>query len=417
MSDDLTARAPTRIIAGLGLMFIVIAVALALSGPMPTGEQWIAIALLLPLHVIAQHTEFVHGINSSVPTQPVLVGLLLLAPPEVVPLCLVAAVLLSGIRSGGSLLDWGSRFVNGWYSLGPVLVLAIAQPGLLDWHNWWVFLVALAAQFLIDLASAVGFELLMARPPEAILKPLAWNQAVDLCLSVISFCAVVAADGSLWSIPLLAAPIGLIALMIQDRQALATDRRSLDEEVTQVRTEARIDQLTGLGNRRAWTEALTEVEQQLARGDIRRVGVVMADLNNLKLINDSRGHDAGDELLRTMGRLFAAATPDGATSARVGGDEFAMLLPDPGLTGVKDLIVRLEAALAAHPGIDGIALSAAVGGAAHPPALDVAQAVVDADAAALAAKRTHRARRIGDSRLPSPRRHDGERWPIDRTRD
>src|SRR5690606_8839399 len=141
----------------------------------------------------------------------------------------------------------------------------------------------------------------------------------------------------------------LLALLIQDRQALATDRQTLDEEVTAVRTEARIDLLTGLGNRRAWEEALAEAERALSVGTMRRVGVIMADLNDLKRTNDTLGHDAGDDLLRTMGRLFAATAPDGSVTTRIGGDEFALLIPDPGLNGVSEVVHRLEAALAVHP--------------------------------------------------------------------
>lgn len=409
MSPDDTGRPRPGTALFFAFAFATVAVALALIGPRPTGEQWIALALLLPLYVLALRTEFAHGISSSVPTQPFLVGMLLLLPPEIVPLCLAVAHIADGLFTARSVMDWAANAFTGWFCLGPVLVLLIAQPDALGWHNWWIYLAALLAQFILDITAGVGFELLMSRPPEAILRPLLWGQALDVCLSVIAFCAVVAADASLWSIPLLAAPVAMIALMIQDRQALATDRRSLDEEVTQVRSEARVDQLTGLGNRRAWEEGVAEVERRLVVGSIRRVGVVMADLNDLKLINDSRGHDAGDELLRTMGRLFAATAPDGATAARIGGDEFAMLLPDPGLTGVNDVIRRLQAALAAHPGVDGVTLSAAMGGATHPPAADVARAVVDADAAALAAKRNRRDRREGDPRLPSPRRSDGDR--------
>jgi diguanylate cyclase (GGDEF)-like protein len=53
----------------------------------------------------------------------------------------------------------------------------------------------------------------------------------------------------------------------------------------------------------------------------------MIDLDRFKLINDAKGHDVGDEVLRRVARAMVAATPDGAAVTRLGGDEFAVLLP------------------------------------------------------------------------------------------
>ncbi|MDL2345318.1 diguanylate cyclase [Deinococcus sp. MIMF12] len=115
-----------------------------------------------------------------------------------------------------------------------------------------------------------------------------------------------------------------------------------------------IDGLTGLGNRRAFDEALAG---SLARREPMRL--VLIDLNDFKRINDERGHLAGDALLCEVARCLARQIPLPGTTYRLGGDEFAALLP-PSLAPLES---TLEAELA---GLDGGCLRAAVGGAAFP---------------------------------------------------
>jgi diguanylate cyclase len=84
---------------------------------------------------------------------------------------------------------------------------------------------------------------------------------------------------------------------------------------------ARIDELTGLRNRRAFFE---EGEQRFAdRGEDQRIGVIVIDLDGFKEINDTLGHSAGDELLRIVSKRFASKADGRGQIARIGGDEFA----------------------------------------------------------------------------------------------
>ncbi len=94
----------------------------------------------------------------------------------------------------------------------------------------------------------------------------------------------------------------------------------------QLREMAERDALTGLFNLRAFHE-LTEQELHLARLEHRSVSLIVADLDNFKLLNDSFGHQFGDMVLCETGKVFAAAGPQGAVAARLGGDEFAIMLP------------------------------------------------------------------------------------------
>ena len=105
------------------------------------------------------------------------------------------------------------------------------------------------------------------------------------------------------------------------------------QDVTEERdAEARIrwaathDPLTDLPNRLALQE---ELERAIghAHGAGEQIGLMLFDVDNLKRINDTLGHDAGDALLRVFAKRLAAIAPAGATIGRLGGDEFAIVMP------------------------------------------------------------------------------------------
>ena len=83
------------------------------------------------------------------------------------------------------------------------------------------------------------------------------------------------------------------------------------------------DVLTRLHNRAFFNEELNRLE----RNSLRPVSTIMIDLNGLKEANDTLGHDAGDSLLRRLGEVLNGATTGRNTAARIGGDEFAILMP------------------------------------------------------------------------------------------
>jgi len=98
-----------------------------------------------------------------------------------------------------------------------------------------------------------------------------------------------------------------------------------NKHLAELKRLALVDPLTGLGNRR-YGEAVLSLRIQECADQGTRVGILMADLDNFKQINDSHGHHAGDEVLCTVGRIFSSGLRAADTVARWGGEEFLFIL-------------------------------------------------------------------------------------------
>lgn len=118
-------------------------------------------------------------------------------------------------------------------------------------------------------------------------------------------------------------------------------RRKLEEEL---RYRSTHDSLTGLYNR-------AYLEQELARLTRSRrfpVALIVIDIDGLKPVNDAGGHAAGDDLLVRAGRLFASVARGEDVVARVGGDEFVIVLPQTPLETALEVVARLAIVVEAH---------------------------------------------------------------------
>jgi diguanylate cyclase (GGDEF)-like protein/PAS domain S-box-containing protein len=155
------------------------------------------------------------------------------------------------------------------------------------------------------------------------------------------------------------------------------------------------DPLTGLANRAALTQQLEEL---LVQG--RQVALLFLDLDRFKVVNDSLGHSAGDELLRTVAGRLAGTCREGDVVARLGGDEFVVVAQGLDQVGAVALADRVQQVLAAPIGVGGheLVLSASVGIVAAPAGLaleqDAETLLRDADVSMYRAKAKGRARAV-----------------------
>jgi diguanylate cyclase (GGDEF)-like protein/PAS domain S-box-containing protein len=126
-----------------------------------------------------------------------------------------------------------------------------------------------------------------------------------------------------------------------------TDRKLAERQRAQLLSEeqilARTDRVTGLPNRLAWDEQL-EIHMARAGGGPYALGILLLDLDDFKRWNDLHGHQAGDDQLNRAGSNWRKAIRDRDFLARIGGDEFAVLIPNVSPEQAGQLMDRLVAA-------------------------------------------------------------------------
>jgi diguanylate cyclase (GGDEF)-like protein len=127
----------------------------------------------------------------------------------------------------------------------------------------------------------------------------------------------------------------LFMAAVADQVAIVLDR------ARQFSNESRTDHLTGLANRREF-ERVMEREVALAERHDRRLTMMMIDLDNLKRINDRQGHRGGDAALRLVGQQVLRVVRASDLCARIGGDEFAVAMPETDLDRGREVAARLK---------------------------------------------------------------------------
>jgi diguanylate cyclase (GGDEF)-like protein len=162
------------------------------------------------------------------------------------------------------------------------------------------------------------------------------------------------------------------------------------------------DHLTGLANRRRFERQL---EREVARTE--RYGrpfcLLLLDIDNFKGVNDTHGHDAGDEALRRVANVIQSGTRGIDTGARIGGDEFAVILPETDLVRGLEVAERLRAAVAALDFNSAERITASLGAAELPACARTGEELrAAADAALYEAKRGGRDRAATAPVLENP---------------
>jgi diguanylate cyclase (GGDEF)-like protein len=192
-------------------------------------------------------------------------------------------------------------------------------------------------------------------------------------------------DASPWSVP--------SRRILQGAAIEATAALSRVESYRSAEIRASTDALTGLPNRRYFDEFTALLADRRRSDDA--VGILMADIDHFKRINDRHGHDTGDLVLRAVAGAIASAVRDGDVPARFGGEEFVVLLRRPSDRIAVEIAERVRSAVGAlelgaiGPGRISVSVGVAVQDAADEPVADL---LARADRALYRAKRAGRDR-------------------------
>lgn len=157
-----------------------------------------------------------------------------------------------------------------------------------------------------------------------------------------------------------------------------------------VQRQAVTDELTGLANRRQFRARL-ELEIERSKRNGTPLSLLIADLDDFKRVNDEHGHDAGDEALRAFASTLQRVARQVDLPVRLGGEEFALLLPETALADAVTVAERLRSTLEANRVVaprSTFALTASIGVSCFPETAGGEDLLVEADHCLYAAKRS-----------------------------
>lgn len=172
---------------------------------------------------------------------------------------------------------------------------------------------------------------------------------------------------------------------ITAQAAIALENAHLHELVQE---QAVTDELTSLANRRQFLDALAHELARSARS-AETTSLVLCDLDDFKTVNDRFGHPAGDEVLRVVGRVLRETVRELDVPARLGGEEFAVVLPNTMLDGAVRLAERIRVAIAEAAIVVGgnrIPVTVSLGVATHADSETLEDLMQQADRCLYAAK-------------------------------
>jgi diguanylate cyclase (GGDEF)-like protein len=430
-----TRHEPAVVLASYAIAAFASYVALDLAGRVRSEDRqlarlwWGGGALALGTGIWAMHFVGMLGFD---------VGLPLGYAPGTTLLSWLAAVLAGAVAlavatrprlSPGLLAGGALAMASGICAMHYLGMAALEMAPGIVWH--WPMVAASVVVALGASAAALGLFFLMRRfrGVERLRVQLAAALVMGLAVAGMHYTGMAAAQLPLGSLCLsteglhgrgLLATVGVSSLVllavalvtsINDARRQARER-ALRHSLLAANTElqsanaelARLaftDALTGLPNRALFEDRLQHAAARLARdgagksGNAQRLAVLFINLDGFKPVNDSLGHQAGDALLREVAQRLRTAAGEGDTLARVGGDEFVLLIEshDPAADAVASAETVLEALKqpfrteqADRPGE--VSLGGSVGIAVHPDHGQAAQLVARADAAMQAAKRS-----------------------------
>jgi HD-GYP domain-containing protein (c-di-GMP phosphodiesterase class II) len=233
--EELLGNAPGRAAAALpgrelraemaiGALLLAAVAALAILAPSERGLSPLVAFGLVAAFVVAQQVQFEVGIGYTVPSQLVVMPMLILAPPAMVPLLVAAGLLVGRLPSYLRREVHPTRVVfvlpDAWYAVGPALVIAVLGPAHVGLEDWPVLALALGVQALFD-AGFTGLRIWLAlgTSPQLQLRPFAWVLAVDAALAPVGVLAGVAGEHQPLAVALVLPIMGLLALFARERRA------------------------------------------------------------------------------------------------------------------------------------------------------------------------------------------------------
>jgi diguanylate cyclase len=141
------------------------------------------------------------------------------------------------------------------------------------------------------------------------------------------------------------------ATMSALQHSVDASRREIEllrEEVRRARHEAQIDGLTGLANRRAFDQQMEDcIQRALTNPTLSPPCLLMGDIDLFKKVNDQYGHSIGDQVIKAVATVLKAHAPADGLAARVGGEEFALLLPGCAVVKAQTLAEAIRQRIAA----------------------------------------------------------------------
>ncbi len=240
-------------------------------------------------------------------------------------------------------------------------------------------------------AEAIGQDLTQMFPPEEQPAIAANRKRVTQGGTVTHEAVRIAKDGRRIEVSLGVSPIKDDRGNIIGSAAIFRDITELKQAEARIQHLAHYDSLTDIPNRRLFYDRLSHATS-LTRRDRRELALLYIDLDKFKAVNDTLGHDAGDELLKCVADRMRDALRESDTLARMGGDEFAVILP--AITSREDVAkvaAKIIGALSTSFNLSGhaqkVTIGASVGIAVYPAdAQDIDALIKAADAAMYNAK-------------------------------
>ncbi len=276
----------------------------------------------------------------------------------------------SSLRGVDAITDFASRTLGRLLDLEAAQVSLVRSQGDLTLASFWrrpesplepltageLALVARAAQdveatcCVVDLSTA-GLEVDPSAP-----TGLVW---LPLCVAGAQLGALVGRGPG---------PLRLEQDQIEAATLLVQHAASLLDAALALRREQRAavtDELTGLLNRRGFRERFREELDRAARGG-RQLAIVVLDCDDLKAVNDRGGHELGDTALRAIGDFLRAEKRLEDAAARIGGDEFGLVIPDATTSEAVAIAERLRRSLIERGLESGCPMTATFGVASYP---------------------------------------------------